>query len=483
MLLITVFEDNQQTLSEEIFRRHNVVLLSEDSLKITIVVDEGFNRDKQESLELLLGKTIVPVIANKKFIKESIEKQYSQEEEIHFNNRSLEIIEASSNIEDIVCEIINAGIGNGASDIHWERQKDSNLQIRYRIDGQLSPRDLSHLSLPGNKIIAHLKIRSHMNIDEKRLPQDGRMAWNYGGKKYDLRISSLPTVYGENLVIRILDREDLNLDIKALGFNIQDWEIVEKLLKKPNGLVLVTGPTGSGKTTTLYSALNYRSQFNDKIITVEDPIEYEFSHFAQIPVRTQIGMTFGNALRAILRQSPNTIMIGEIRDKETAQIAINAALTGHLVLATLHTNDALSAIYRLMDLGLEGYQIAAALQGIIGQRLVRKLCSFCKEVCRPKMEELSLLDFIDHGKDGSIFYRKRGCEKCHYTGFKGRLGLFEVLPMSEKLRDLVSVTIKPEDLKIYIREAGIKSIKEHGREKILEGLTTIEEVMAIVYFD
>ena len=272
-------------------------------------------------MELFFGKSILPVVVGKDLIQETIENPYRKEEYNQCNHRSLGIVEEASNIEDTVSSIINEAIGLRASDIHWERQQGSHLFVRCRIDGQLSAMDCMGTLLPGIKIISHLKIMSHMNIDEKRLPQDGRLPWNYEGKKYDLRVSSIPTVHGENLVIRILDREDLNLDIKALGFQAKEWEIVENLLKRPNGLVLVTGPTGSGKTTTLYSALNYRSQFNDKIITVEDPVEYEFSHFAQIPVRAQIGMTFGNALRAILRQSPNTIMIGEIRDKETAQIA------------------------------------------------------------------------------------------------------------------------------------------------------------------
>lgn len=465
----------------EIIRQYNVLLLDEDLVKITLGVDESFDRDKQESLEFLLGKVIIPVTIDKQLLKDTIAKQYNSEQNITvYKNPEPIATETEFNIETIVSNIINQAIKKGASDIHWERYEGTDLLIRYRIDGQLNKKDCKDEVFSGLKIISHIKIMCHMNIDEKRLPQDGRLPWNYEGKKYDLRVSSLPTVYGENLVIRILDREDLNLDIQSLGLSAGNWYAVENLVKKPYGLVLVTGPTGSGKTTTLYSFLNYRSRFNDKIITIEDPIEYEFNHFSQIPVRAQIGMTFGNALRAILRQSPNTIMIGEIRDKETAQISVNAALTGHLVLSTLHTNDALSAISRLSDLGLEGYQIAGALQGVIAQRLIRKLCTFCKEAYKPSSEELALLDFTYQEGVKGHFYQKKGCPNCSYKGFKGRLGLFEVLTIGDKLRDVMNRTMNPQELIDYSDMEKIKSIKENGKEKILEGLTTIDEVLSTI---
>ncbi|PWU04818.1 MAG: type II/IV secretion system protein [Verrucomicrobia bacterium] len=383
-------------------------------------------------------------------------------------------------IEEAVRRIVDEGIENGTSDIHWERQPGEGLVIRYRLDGELEKVELAEEFFEGIKVISHIKILSRMNIDEKRMPQDGRMSWSYKDKKYDIRVSSLPTVNGENLVLRILDREDLNLDIKELGFCDTEWEIVEMLLKKANGLVLVTGPTGSGKTTTLYSALNFRSQFHDKIVTVEDPIEYEFNHFAQIPVRTQIGMTFGNALRAILRQSPNTIMIGEIRDKETAQIAINAALTGHLVLSTLHANDALSVMDRLKDFGLEIYQIAAALQGVIAQKLVRRLCEFCKEKYVPTDEALASLGFINENTEESVFYTAKGCKKCRQTGFRGRLALFEILPITQELREVMGTGLNPIELKNNAKNLKWFCMKEHGRKRVLQGLTTIDEILANV---
>lgn len=392
----------------------------------------------------------------------------------------MEAVFKCKGIEEAVRRIIDEGVAKGASDIHWERQPGKDLVVRYRLDGELQKVELSEDFFEGIKVISHLKILAHMNIDEKRMPQDGRMSWTYKDKKYDIRVSSLPTVNGENLVLRILDREDLNLDIKELGFYDQEWEIVEMLLRKSNGLVLVTGPTGSGKTTTLYSALNFRSQFHDKIITVEDPVEYEFNHFAQIPIRTQIGLTFGNALRAILRQSPNTIMIGEIRDKETAQIAINAALTGHLVLSTLHANDAFSVIYRLKDLGLEIYQIAGALQGVIAQKLVRRLCEFCKEKYVPTEEALASLGLMARDTEKSIFYCANGCTKCRQTGFRGRLALFEILSITQELREIMGSPMNPLELKNNVKNLKWFSMKDHGRKRILQGLTTIDEVLVNV---
>lgn len=466
----------------ELIKRYHILTLNEDSSQIRIAVDEKFDREVQEFLEFMLCKPVVPIIVDGKLIKDAIEKQYGNIKDP--SSIELKPKEASRLIGDYekrVAKLINEGITRGASDIHWDCQAyGTKLLVRYRIDGQLIELNLVDEDWVALKIISHLKVIAQMNIDEKRLPQDGRLAWTCEGKKYDLRLSSLSTVHGESLVMRILDREDLNLKMEALGFSPQDWQKMEGLLNKPDGLLLITGPTGSGKTTTLYSALNYRSQFDGKIITVEDPIEYEFSHFAQIPVRATIGMTFASALRAMLRQSPDTIMIGEIRDKETAQIAINAALTGHLVLSTLHTNDALSAIYRLIDLGLEGYQIAAALRGVVSQRLVRKLCSLCKEPYEPNEEELSLLDFLEIEINQSTFYHGKGCANCHYTGFKGRLALFEILSITKKLSEFIDAGISPEDLKSHTEDLGITTLQESGMRKILEGLTTIEEVVAAI---
>lgn len=466
----------------EIIKRYKILPLEERGTELKIAVDEDFDRETQEFLEFILCKPIIPIIVNRNLIQDAIERHYGEVENRYLIAEEPQAVcRLGVSSEKKVAEIIDGGIARGASDIHWECQANATgLLIRYRVDGRLIEFDLAGEDVVGLKIISHLKIMSHMNIDEKRLPQDGRMTWTCGGKKYDLRVSSLSTVHGESLAMRILDREDLNLNIEELGFCAEDWKQVQVLLKKPDGLLLITGPTGSGKTTTLYSALNYRSQFDGKIITVEDPIEYEFSHFAQIPVRASIGMTFASALRAMLRQSPDTIMIGEIRDGETVQIAMNAALTGHLVLSTLHTNDAMSAIYRLMDLGLEGYQIAAALRGVISQRLVRKLCRFCKEAYTPNEEELSLLNFLNEETNQNIFYHGKGCAHCHYSGFKGRLGLFEVLPLTQELREFINSGINLGMLRSYIESLGIRTLRKSGMKKIIEGLTTIEEVVVAI---
>lgn len=482
---IAMIDVSSEKIPVELIKRYHILTLKEDASEIRIAVNESFDREIQELLEFILSKKVVPTVVDGKWIKDTIEKEYSDSKEsCSIKFKSEEAYRLIGECEKRVVKIINEAIKRGASDIHWDCQPyGTQLLVRYRIDGQLVELNLVEENLLALKTISHLKVTSHMNIDEKRLPQDGRLAWDYEGKKFDLRLSSLSTVHGESLVMRILDREDLNLKMEALGFSLQDWQKMEGLLNKPDGLLLITGPTGSGKTTTLYSALNYRSQFDGKIITVEDPIEYEFSHFAQIPVRTNIGMTFASALRAILRQSPDIIMIGEIRDKETAQIAINAALTGHLVLSTLHTNDAVSVIYRLMDLGLKGYQIAAALRGVISQRLVRKLCNFCKEPYEPKEEELSLLDFLDQEIKKVTFYHGIGCENCHYTGFKGRLALFEVLVLTKKLCELIDSDGNPEDLQSYVKDLGLITLQQNGMQKIMEGLTTIEEVVAAIVAD
>lgn len=356
--------------------------------------------------------------------------------------------------------IINTGIQLGVSDIHWESHDHNHLLIRYRIDGELVNKSYNNEYLSPIKILTRIKLLAGMNIDQKRLPQDGRMPWKFQNKNFDMRVASIAGLYGESLTMRILDREDLNLDLSQLGFIEEDLAILKKLLHYQDGLVLVYGPTGSGKTTTLYAALNYRRTFSDKIITVEDPIEYEFDTFSQIPVRSQLGMTFPVALRAILRQAPNTIMIGEIRDKETAQIAINAALTGHLVLSTLHANDSLSVLSRLLDLDIQDLQINSALRGIIGQRLVRRLCNHCKEPYFPSENDLFLLNQDPNNLNDLTLFRPKGCTQCHYTGFNGRIGLFEIFQDNKTLT----------------------SLKQSGILKVLAGETTLEETMAAIIY-
>ncbi len=480
-----VLRDSGWEISEEVLGlvsfdlaiRYRVVPFSVMGDVLTLIVDEDFDDEKQEALGFILSRSILTIVVDGGLLSRAIDRYYKGVkgqgdlvvggEEMCFSS------------EGRVVGIVNEGIRRGASDIHWEVGfYGRELVVRYRIDGEFIG---DVIRLEGKlvlRIMGYIKLIAHMSIDQKRLPQDGRLSWDYYGRKYDLRVSSLMTVYGESLVMRILDREDLNLDINALGLCEGGMCRLRGLLEKPDGLMLITGPTGSGKTTTLYALLNFRSEFGDKVITVEDPVEYEFSNFSQISVSMDIGMSFSSALRAMLRQSPDVIMIGEIRDSETAQIVVNAALTGHLVFSTLHTNDTLSAILRLLDLGVRPYQISAVLRGIVAQRLVRRLCCFCKESYIPSEGELGLLD-LSLGEGGEfIYFRSKGCEHCRYTGFKGRLGLFEVLPLEGGLSGLIYDGASYQDLEDYVRTLEFRTLKQSGVEKIMKGLTTIEEVVA-----
>lgn len=484
-----ISEEVLNVVSFELVIKYGVVPFSVVKDVLTLLVDEEFDEEKKETLEFILGRRILTVVVGIDLLNSAIDQYYGKANGegvgLGVGEKGVGSVEGEGDVssEKEVLGIINEGIQKGASDIHWEMQAYAQeLVVRYRVDGELINRVGIAQHRSAVKIISHIKLLSHMSIDQKRLPQDGRLGWSYSGKKYDLRVSSLPTMHGESLVMRILDRDDMNLDMEGLGLLEGEGEKLRGLLGRGDGLLLVTGPTGSGKTTTLYASLNYRSEFGDKIITVEDPVEYEFSQFSQIPVSRGGGIRFASALRAMLRQSPDTIMIGEIRDKETAQIVVNAALTGHLVLSTLHTNDTVSAVLRLLDLGVEAYQIAAALRGVVAQRLVRKLCENCKERYVPKEEELRFLDLDCESEEigRCTFFHPRGCEDCHYTGFKGRLGLFEVLPVDKVLSGLIYDEVSHEELRKYVGLLGIGTLRGCGVEKVVRGLTTIEEVVAAV---
>lgn len=476
-----ISEEVLSVISIELAIKYRVVPFSLENEALTLIVDEDFDAEKKEVLEFILSKRILTVVIGKDLLTNVIDRYYRKG--IVKKDPLTDAIreEEDFSSEKEVMAIIGEGIQKGASDIHWETHSyGKELLIRYRVDGELVNHITTSQHRPSAKIISHIKLLAHMNIDQKRLPQDGRLSWNHYGKKYDLRVSSLPTIHGESLVMRILDREDMNLDMEGLGLLDGDKVKLIELLESSNGLLLVTGPTGSGKTTTLYASLNYRSQFDDKIITVEDPVEYEFSQFSQISVSANVGVTFASALRAMLRQSPDTIMIGEIRDKETAQIAVNAALTGHLVLSTLHSNDALSVVLRLLDLGMEPYQISAVLRGVVAQRLVKKLCEVCKQPYQPKEEELSLLDLNGKNSEEHVFFHPVGCQDCHYTGFKGRLGLFEVLPLDKVFSGLIYDKVSYTVLRNHVDHLSITTLKQCGVEKVLKGLTTIDEVVASI---
>jgi len=332
-------------------------------------------------------------------------------------------------------------------------------------------------------ISSRIKVMANLDIAERRLPQDGRIELNVGGNAIDLRISVLPTMFGESVVIRVLDRTVVQLDLNKIGIEAQTLAQFRELIHRPNGIVLVTGPTGSGKTTTLYSALNELNEITDKIVTTEDPVEYDIDGIIQVPINQEIGLTFAAALRSILRQDPDKILVGEIRDLETAQIAVQASLTGHMVFSTLHTNDAPSSITRLRDMGVETYLITATLEGILAQRLVRKICEDCRAEFQPSQEILMELNLRADDVRGKKFFYGKGCDRCNNTGHRGRCGIFELVLMNDELRDMISSSASTDQLRNACRRQGMSTLRESGLRAIFNGTTTIDEVVRETVLD
>ncbi len=377
--------------------------------------------------------------------------------------------------------VITEAIKRRASDIHME-PLEKRFRVRYRVDGVLQEVENPPKRLQPS-IVSRLKIMANVSIAEKRIPQDGRINIKVNGKSIDLRVSVLPTAYGESIVMRILDKEGLKLGLPQLGFFSDDQTMFEKLISMPDGVFLVTGPTGSGKSTTLYSALNYINKPDRKIITVEDPVEYEMSGINQVQVRRDVGMTFAAALRAMLRQAPNIIMIGEIRDLETAEIAVQASLTGHMVYSTLHTNDAPGAVTRLVDIGVKPYLVSAALRGVLAQRLIRKICSECKQPYIPSNAELMTIGLTESDRANANFMIGGGCTRCTGRGYRGRIGLFELFVVNEEIQQMVYENATLVELRQKTRELGMRSMREDGIRKITAGLTTIAEVISATVGD
>jgi type IV pilus assembly protein PilB len=371
--------------------------------------------------------------------------------------------------------VLYQAVQDRASDIHFEPFEDE-FKIRYRVDGalyEMSPPP-KHLALP---VISRLKVMSSLDISERRLPQDGRISIQVAGRTIDLRVSTLPTQFGESVVLRVLDRAAVNLDIKSLGFPKAVLDYVAEAITQPNGIFVVTGPTGCGKTTTLYSCLRAVNNMDSKLLTVEDPVEYDIEGIMQVPVNEAVGMTFGKALRAFLRQDPDIIMLGEMRDLETSQIAIQASLTGHLVLSTLHTNDAPGAITRLIDMGVEPFLVSSTLMAVLAQRLVRTTCKGCRTPFEPTESQLSLLNLSPHDVGDKVFYYGRGCSSCNDTGYKGRRGIFELLVASEQIRTLINERAPTVVVRQKAVELGMVTLREDGLRGIFDGDTTIEEVV------
>ncbi len=393
----------------------------------------------------------------------------------------VEVSESDAPIIKLVSLIILEAFRNRASDIHLEPMAKK-FRIRYRIDGVLHEVESPPKRLQ-SAIISRLKIMSNMSIAEKRVPQDGRIQINVMGRDLDLRVSSIPSSHGESIVMRILDKEGLMLGLPQLGFLSDDQRTFEGLIGLSDGIMLVTGPTGSGKTTTLYACLNQINKPDRKIITVEDPVEYQLAGVNQVHVRSDIGLTFAAALRSILRQAPNIIMIGEIRDMETAEIAVNASLTGHLVFSTLHTNDAPSAITRLMDIGVKPFLVASSTRAIMAQRLVRKVCPTCKEEYQAADNELRMLGpYAEQVREAKL-YKGAGCNDCNHTGYKGRWGLFEIFIINDEVRHMIYEQVTASELRGKARELGMRTLREDGLRKAVAGMTTLQEVLRVTAGD
>jgi len=439
------------------------------------------------------------VVADPAVIEKAIERHYGQEEAEDFSQilkelgsdkemerevseagatNDAKLVESLANeapIVKFVNLVLFQAIQDRASDIHFE-PFETEFRIRYRVDGalyEMAPPP-KHLALP---VISRLKVMSNLNISERRLPQDGRISYSVAGRQVDLRVSTLPTQFGESVVLRVLDRASVNLDLDTLGFPKYLHDYMAEAVQRPNGILIVTGPTGSGKTTTLYSAMRRVNTIDSKLLTAEDPVEYDIEGIMQVAINETVGMTFGKALRSFLRQDPDIIMVGEMRDLETAQISIQASLTGHLVLSTLHTNDATGAVTRLIDMGVEPFLISSTLMAVLAQRLVRTICKNCRTPFEPTEDQLTLLNLSAHDLGDKAFHYGRGCSACNDTGYKGRKGIFELLIISEAVRGLINERAPTIVLRQKAIELGMVPLREDGLRSIFEGDTTIEEVV------
>ena len=381
----------------------------------------------------------------------------------------------SNPVRKLINLVLLQAIKDKASDIHFEPFEDE-FKLRYRIDGvlyEMMPPP-AHIAAA---ISSRIKVMAGLDIAERRVPQDGRIELNVNNQQVDLRVSVLPTMFGESVVMRVLDRSNVNLDLDKIGLSTEELSTIRSLINKPNGIVIVTGPTGSGKTTTLYSALNELNQVDTKLITAEDPVEYDIDGILQCQIRPEIELTFARILRSMLRQDPDTVLIGEIRDRETAEIAVQASLTGHLVFSTLHTNDAPSSIARLLDLGLEPFLVTATLEGIVAQRLVRRICPSCKTQYEPPLDQLMELELRPEDVEGQKFYYGKGCDNCNNTGYKGRLGVFEIMTLDDEMRDKIVAHASTQVLRADAVKKGMRTLRQSGLKAIFDGLTSIEEVV------
>jgi len=484
-------QDAVSLIPPEVATKFQVVPIKREGRILTVAMANPDNIFAIDDIKFITGLEVLPVVAPESSIKVTIDKLYDSADSLASIMRDMEedfeIVEDAD--EDISLEevqstdapvvklvnsLISDAVAKKASDIHIEPYEKV-LRVRFRIDGMLHEMMSPPFKMKG-AIISRLKIMAELDIAEKRVPQDGRIKIRIGGKSIDLRVSTLPTIFGEKLVMRILDRSNLQIDLSKLGFEEAALARFLRAIESPYGMVLVTGPTGSGKSTTLYSALNRINKPYCNIMTAEDPVEYNIDGINQVNVREEIGLTFASALRAFLRQDPNIVMVGEIRDLETASIATKAALTGHLVLSTLHTNDAASSINRLIDMGIEPFLVSSSVIMIIAQRLVRKLCERCKQPVRLHEETLRELG-IEESPDELTLFEARGCIECNETGYSGRLGLYEVMAISSSIREMIIERRQAADIKQKAIEEGMLTLRADGLEKFKRGTTSLEEIL------
>jgi len=499
---ISIPADAKKLIPEDLIKRHSVLPLSMNDGKLKLIISDPSDLDMMDAIRLRSNAELECCLANptkiRFYIQEIFDKTKKEEDDRlrhSIDATAAELAEAGSELqaealrgqagvddEGPVIRLVNLIIDNAyymrASDIHFEPMADR-VRVRYRVDGVCLEKD----NIPKNMqapLIARLKILSGMDIAEKRLPQDGRIKRTIGGQDIDFRVSALPGNHGESVVLRLLRRESVNIGIEALGFEQDNYEQFQKIIRRPNGIFLVTGPTGSGKTTTLYAALQELNKPDKKIVTAEDPVEYNFDGMNQCQVKEEIGLTFERILRSMLRQAPNVILVGEIRDSVVADIAVQAALTGHLVFSTLHTNDACSAITRLIDMGVKPFLVASSIQAIMAQRLVRIICEKCKEVDEnPDPQCLRMLNITPDDIKKHPIYKGVGCSQCQHTGFKGRIAVFEMVEMNNELRELSFRKAPAGELRKVAKASGMRTLMEDGKIKIFHGITTPAEVVEI----
>ncbi len=483
-------------LSPELMRQWKVVPLELDDSEARVAMATPQDLYLREVLEAIYQRPVRPLFASEEDILAAVYRWYEadvdlrgneqenvsqDEDELWENPEQLRDLASEAPVIRLVNHIISQALEVGASDIHFEPFRE-HLKVRFRIDGVLHDIETVSKRLQP-AITSRIKLMGKMNIAEMRLPQDGRIKVREGQKReIDIRVSSLPTLFGESIVLRLLNRDEVHLDLKTLGLSPDSLKIFEGMISRPYGMVLVTGPTGSGKTTTLYAVMNRINLPDRKIVTVEDPVEYQLDGINQIQVRTKIGLGFASALRTILRQDPDVVLIGEIRDAETAEIAVQSALTGHLVFSTLHTNDAASAITRLQEMGIESYLLSSCLLGVMAQRLVRKICPYCKtsyEMAPDLFKEVVRSLGLDSMQVSPKVWRGMGCSHCANTGFSGRTGIYELLQIDDEIRRLIVMGADSNAILSAARTAGMRTLRQDGLQKVLAGQTTLEEVMRV----